>query len=67
MPVELKADTVLDLKGLPCPIPVVRISHHIMTVGMFSTLQSDPWWVPGNFPAGQRGLSQGRTGMRKRT
>jgi len=67
MPVELKADKVLDLRGLPCPMPVVRNSHQIMTVGMVSTLRFDPRGVPGNFLVVQRGLSPGMTSVRNRT
>jgi tRNA 2-thiouridine synthesizing protein A len=53
MPVELKADKVLDLKGLPCPMPVVRISQEIMTVGVGQVVEAittDPGAL-ADFPA----------------
>lgn len=42
---ELKADLVLDLKGLMCPIPVVKISKAIKDVavgGVIEATASDP-------------------------
>jgi tRNA 2-thiouridine synthesizing protein A len=53
MPVELKADKVLDLKGLPCPMPVVRISQEIMTVDVGQVVEAittDPGAL-ADFPA----------------
>ena len=42
---ELKADLVLDLKGLMCPIPVVKISKAIKDVavgGVIEATATDP-------------------------
>jgi len=42
---ELKADLVLDLKGLMCPLPVVRISKAIKEVpvgGVIEATATDP-------------------------
>lgn len=42
---ELKADLVLDLKGLMCPIPVVRVSKAIKEVpvgGVIEATATDP-------------------------
>lgn len=42
---ELKADLVLDLKGLMCPIPVVKISKAIKEVavgGVIEATATDP-------------------------
>jgi len=53
MPVELKADKIVDLKGLPCPMPVVRISHEIMTVNVGQVVEAittDPGSL-ADFPA----------------
>ena len=53
MPVELKANKVVDLKGLPCPMPVVRISQAIMTVGVGQVVEAittDPGSL-ADFPA----------------
>jgi len=53
MPVELKADKVVDLKGLPCPMPVVRISQEIMTVDVGQVVEAittDPGSL-ADFPA----------------
>jgi len=53
MPVELKADKIVDLKGLPCPMPVVRMSQEIMTVGVGQVVEAittDPGSL-ADFPA----------------
>ena len=53
MPVELKANKVVDLKGLPCPMPVVRISQEIMTVDVGQVVEAittDPGSL-ADFPA----------------
>ena len=42
---ELKADLVLDLKGLMCPIPVVKIAKAVKEVpvgGLIEATASDP-------------------------
>ena len=42
---ELKADLVLDLKGLMCPMPVVRISKAVKEVtigGVIEASATDP-------------------------
>ena len=53
MAVEQKADKVLDLKGMPCPMPVVRISQEIMTVDVGQVVEAittDPGSL-ADFPA----------------
>ena len=53
MPAALKADKILDLKGLPCPMPVVRISQEIMTVAVGQVVEAittDPGSL-ADFPA----------------
>ena len=47
---------VLDLKGLPCPMPVVKISQEIGTVGVgqiIEVLTTDPGSI-SDFPAWAR-------------
>ncbi len=42
---ELKADLVLDLKGLMCPLPVVKVSKAIKDVpvgGLIEATATDP-------------------------
>ena len=53
MPAVLKADKIVDLKGLPCPMPVVRISQEIMTVAIGQVVEAittDPGSLT-DFPA----------------
>jgi tRNA 2-thiouridine synthesizing protein A len=53
MPSELKANKVLDLKGLPCPMPVVRISQEILNVDVGEVVEAittDPGSL-ADFPA----------------
>jgi tRNA 2-thiouridine synthesizing protein A len=40
MQVQLKADKIVDLKGLPCPMPVVRISQEILTVDVGQVVEA---------------------------
>lgn len=50
---EIKADMVLDLKGLPCPMPVVKISKGIKEVDVGQVVEavtSDPGSL-ADFPA----------------
>jgi len=53
---EIKADKVMDLKGLPCPMPVVKISKGIKEVEIgqvVEALTSDPGAL-ADFPAWAR-------------
>ena len=53
MSLEIKADKVMDLKGLPCPMPVVKISKGIKEVQVGQIVQaitSDPGAL-ADFPA----------------
>ena len=53
---EIKADKVMDLKGLPCPMPVVKISKGIKEVEVgqvVEALTSDPGAL-ADFPAWAR-------------
>jgi tRNA 2-thiouridine synthesizing protein A len=53
MSLEMKADKVLDLKGLPCPMPVVKISKGIKEIQVGQIVQaitSDPGAL-ADFPA----------------
>jgi tRNA 2-thiouridine synthesizing protein A len=50
---EMKADKVMDLKGLPCPMPVVKISKGIKEVQVgqiVHAITSDPGAL-ADFPA----------------
>ena len=50
---EIKVDKVLDLKGLPCPMPVVKISKGIKEVELGQVVEaitSDPGAL-ADFPA----------------
>lgn len=52
----IKADKVMDLKGLPCPMPVVKISKGIkeVTVGQIvEAITTDPGAM-ADFPAWAR-------------
>jgi tRNA 2-thiouridine synthesizing protein A len=53
---EIKADKVMDLKGLPCPMPVVKVSKGIKEVEVgqvIEALTSDPGAL-ADFPAWAR-------------
>jgi TusA-related sulfurtransferase len=53
---ELKADKVMDLKGLPCPMPVVKVSKGIKEVEIGQVLEAhstDPGSLT-DFPAWAR-------------
>lgn len=42
---EIKVDLTLDLKGLLCPLPMVRVSQNIKNVpvgGVIKTIATDP-------------------------
>jgi tRNA 2-thiouridine synthesizing protein A len=50
---EIKSDMVMDLKGLPCPMPVVKISKGIKDVEIGQVVEavtSDPGSL-ADFPA----------------
>jgi tRNA 2-thiouridine synthesizing protein A len=50
---EIKVDKVMDLKGLPCPMPVVKISKGIKEVEIGQVVEaitSDPGAL-ADFPA----------------
>ncbi len=50
---ELKADKIIDLKGMPCPMPVIKISQEIMTVAVGQVVEAittDPGAL-ADFPA----------------
>ena len=53
---EIKVDKVMDLKGLPCPMPVVKVSKGIKEVGIgqvIEAISSDPGAL-ADFPAWAR-------------
>jgi len=53
---EIKVDKVMDLKGLPCPMPVVKISKGIKDVQVgqvIEVLSTDPGSLT-DFPAWAR-------------
>ena len=53
---EIKVDKVMDLKGLPCPMPVVKISKGIKEVEVGQVVQAittDPGAL-ADFPAWAR-------------
>ncbi|MBU2487916.1 MAG: sulfurtransferase TusA family protein [Proteobacteria bacterium] len=53
---DIKVDKVLDLKGLPCPMPVVKVSKGIKEVEVGQILEahtSDPGAL-ADFPAWAR-------------
>ena len=53
---EIKVDKVMDLKGLPCPMPVVKVSKGIKEVEVGQVIQaitSDPGSL-ADFPAWAR-------------
>jgi tRNA 2-thiouridine synthesizing protein A len=50
---EMKADKVMDLKGLPCPMPVVKVSKGIKEVDVGQVVEAittDPGAL-SDFPA----------------
>jgi len=53
---ELRSDKVMDLKGLPCPMPVVKVSKGIKEVEVGQVVEavtSDPGAL-ADFPAWAR-------------
>ena len=53
---EIKADKVLDLKGMPCPMPVVKVSKGIKEIQVGQVLEAvttDPGAL-ADFPAWAR-------------
>jgi TusA-related sulfurtransferase len=53
---EIKADKVMDLKGLPCPMPVVKVSKGIKEISVGQVLEAqttDPGAL-ADFPAWAR-------------
>ncbi len=53
---EIKVDKVMDLKGLPCPMPVVKVSKGINEIEVGQVLQAvstDPGSLT-DFPAWAR-------------
>ena len=53
---EIKVDKVLDLKGLPCPMPVVKVSKGIKEVEVgqiIEAISTDPGSLT-DFPAWAR-------------
>ncbi len=66
---EIKVDKVMDLKGLPCPMPIVKIGQEIENVEVGQVIQAittDPGSL-SDFPAwaessGQEILSTEQTG-----
>ena len=53
---ELRSDKVMDLKGLPCPMPVVKVSKGIKEVEIGQVVEavtSDPGAL-ADFPAWAR-------------
>ena len=56
MPEEFTVDKVLDLKGLPCPMPVVKVSKGIKEVELGQVIEAhstDPGSLT-DFPAWAR-------------
>ena len=58
---EIKVDKVMDLKGLPCPMPVVKVSKGIKEVQIGQVIEAlttdpEPWRTsrPGPAPAAMR-------------
>jgi tRNA 2-thiouridine synthesizing protein A len=53
MSIELKPNKVVDLKGLPCPMPVIKISQEITSVAVGQVVEAittDPGSL-ADFPA----------------
>ncbi len=53
---EIKADKIMDLKGLPCPMPIVKVSRGINDIEVGQVLQAistDPSSL-NDFPAWAR-------------
>jgi len=53
---EIKVDKVLDLKGMPCPMPIVKVSKGIKEVEIgevIEALTTDPGAL-ADFPAWER-------------
>lgn len=66
---EIKVDKVMDLKGMPCPMPIVKIGQEISSVEIGQVIQAvttDPGAL-SDFPAwaestGQEILKTEQTG-----
>ncbi len=53
---EIKADKVMDLKGMPCPMPIVKVSKGIKEVEIgqiIEAISTDPGSL-SDFPAWAR-------------
>jgi tRNA 2-thiouridine synthesizing protein A len=53
---EIKSDKIMDLKGLPCPMPVVKVSKGIKEIAVGQVLEAittDPGSL-ADFPAWAR-------------
>ena len=53
---EIKADKVMDLKGMPCPMPIVKVSKGIKEVEVgqiIEAISTDPGSL-SDFPAWAR-------------
>ena len=53
MATAMKSDKVVDLKGMPCPMPVIKISQEILTVAVGQVVEAittDPGSL-ADFPA----------------
>jgi tRNA 2-thiouridine synthesizing protein A len=53
MATAMKVDKVVDLKGMPCPMPVIKISQEILTVAVGQVVEAittDPGSL-ADFPA----------------
>ena len=53
---EIKVDKVMDLKGMPCPMPIVKVSKGIKEVEIgqvIEALTTDPGAL-ADFPAWER-------------
>ena len=40
MSADIKVDKVMDLKGMPCPMPVVKVSKGIKEIAVGQTLEA---------------------------
>lgn len=53
---EIKVDVTMDLKGVKCPLPVVKVSQQIkkMTIGQVLVAQTTDPGAHADFPAWAR-------------